>query len=147
VLYFSDNSGSKDFNFSDLKAILELFWYKNELDSDDNKSISIARSIFSWLNAVIIFRFNMSVSCFISSFLVWLLDGREGLGDDEIEGGENGVRIIDYEDFFFINYADRGAVSPYSVNFVVDIATAEIASTYWFWICRINSGSSFNSHS
>jgi hypothetical protein len=139
VLYFSDNSRSKKFNSSDLKAILKLFWYKNELNIDSDKSVSIAYSISNWLNTVIILRFSISVNYFISSFLIWLLDGRENL-----ENNENDIEIADYENFFLINYIDRGAISLHSANFIVDRVTIEIASTNYFWIYRIRSGSFFN---
>jgi hypothetical protein len=60
-----------------------------------------------------------------------LLIGHEGLaGKDEAEDDKNDIKIADCEDFFFVNYADRGAVSPYSANFIVNIATAETANTY-----------------
>jgi hypothetical protein len=53
-----------------------------------------------------------------------------GLGNDEIRSGENDVGIVNCENFFFINYADRGAVSLYFVNFMVNIITAETANIY-----------------
>jgi hypothetical protein len=117
VLYYSDNSGSKNLSSSDLKAILELSWCEKEFDSEGDESISIARPISSWLNAVVIFKFSMSVSCRISFFLVWLLVGREGLGggeiknseiedgeigDNKIRGDEEDVEIVDCEEFFLI---------------------------------------------
>jgi hypothetical protein len=112
VLYFSNNSGSKNLSSSDLKAILELSWYKKKFDSESDKDISIIRPIFSWLNAVIMLKFNIWANCRISSFLVWLLVGREDLGnneignneigDDEIGNGEEDVEIIDCEKFFSI---------------------------------------------
>jgi hypothetical protein len=78
----------------------------------------------------------MSVSCRISSFLIWLLVGREGLEnneieDDEIEDNEENVGIIDCEKFFF-NYVDRCAISLYFANLIVDKAAIEIANIYWF---------------
>jgi hypothetical protein len=75
----------------------------------------------------------MSVSCRISSFLIWLLVGREGLGDEiensEIRNDEEGIGIANYENFFF-NYVDRCAVSIYSANLIVDRAAIEIANIY-----------------
>jgi hypothetical protein len=55
-----------------------------------------------------------------------LLVGREDL----VGNNEDDVEIADYENFFFVNYTGRGAVSPHSINFVIDIATAETASMY-----------------
>jgi hypothetical protein len=59
-----------------------------------------------------------------------LLDGRENLKDDEIGDDEDGIEIADCEDFFLINYTNRGAVSPYFANLVIDIAIVKTASTY-----------------
>jgi hypothetical protein len=100
------------------------------LNIDDNKSVSVARPISNWLNTVIILRFSILVSYFISSFLVWLLDGREDLKNDKIGNGENDIKIANYENFFFINYIDRGTISPHSINFIINIAIIETASTY-----------------
>jgi hypothetical protein len=81
-------------------------------------------------------KFSMSASCRISSFLVWLLVGREGLGGGEIGGGEIGsgeedIGIADCEEFF-LNYAGCCAVSVHSANLIVDRAAIETASIYWF---------------
>jgi hypothetical protein len=59
-----------------------------------------------------------------------LLDGREGLENDKIEDNEDDIEIANGENFFLINYADRGAISPYFAKFVIDITITEIASTY-----------------
>jgi hypothetical protein len=82
------------------------------------------------------------------------LIGRKNLVEGgKIGDGEDGIKIADCEDFFFVNhidrdaesfaveitdcvgfifvnYADRGAVSPYSANFVIIIAAAETANMY-----------------
>jgi hypothetical protein len=49
--------------------------------------------------------------------------------DDEIGDGEDGVGTADYEKFF-LNYADRCAVSLHSANLVVIIAVIKTASIY-----------------
>jgi hypothetical protein len=60
-----------------------------------------------------------------------LLVGRENLvGRNEVGDSEDGVGIADCENFFLISYIDRGTVSSHSANFVIDIVTAETASTY-----------------
>jgi hypothetical protein len=65
---------------------------------------------------------------FIFFSLVLLLVGREGfVGGDEIGGDKDNIEIADYENFFFINYIDRGTVSSHSVNFVINIITAVMA--------------------
>jgi hypothetical protein len=134
VLYSSDSSGSKNPSSSDLKAILKLSWYEIKIDFESDKSALIAYPISSWLNIVAIFKFSISVSCFISFFLIWLLVGRESLGsgeikDSEIENGEEGVGIADCEKFF-LNYINRCAISLHSANLIIDKATVEIANTY-----------------
>jgi hypothetical protein len=68
-----------------------------------------------------------------------LLVGRENLGsgeigdgeieDDEIEEDKEGVEIADCEEFF-LNHADRCAVSIHSANLIINKAAIEIASTY-----------------
>jgi hypothetical protein len=63
-----------------------------------------------------------------------LLIGREGLGSGEIEDGEikddeENVGIVECEKFF-LNYADRCAVSLYFANLIIDRAAIEIANTY-----------------
>jgi hypothetical protein len=72
----------------------------------------------------------MSASYFISSFLIWLLVGRENLEGGEIEDSKNGIEIADYEKFF-LNYVDRCAISLHSANLIIDRTTAETANTYW----------------
>jgi hypothetical protein len=78
-------------------------------------------------------KFSISASCRISSFLIWLLVGREDLeneiGDGELKDGEENVGIIDYEKFLF-NYINRCAVSIYSANLIMNRAAIEIANTY-----------------
>jgi hypothetical protein len=134
MLYFSDNSGSKNSNSLNLKAILELSWYKKEFNSEGDESISVIHPIFNWLNIVTILKFSMSVSCRISSFLVWLLVGRENLENSkikngEIEKGEEDIETADCEKFF-LNYADRCAISLHSANLIINKATIETANTY-----------------
>jgi hypothetical protein len=63
-----------------------------------------------------------------------LLIGREGLGDGEIEDSEIGdseddIGIADCENFF-LNYADRCAVSLHSANLIINKITVETANTY-----------------
>jgi hypothetical protein len=113
---------------------LELFWYKKEFNSENDKNISIIYSISNWLNAVVILKFNISANCRISSFLIWLLVGRENLesdeiGNDEIKDDKENIGIINCEKFF-LNYADRCAVSIYFANLIIDKAAIEIANTY-----------------
>jgi hypothetical protein len=55
-----------------------------------------------------------------------VLVGRVGL----VRSGENDIEIADWENFFFINYINRGAISSHSVNFVINIIIAEITNTY-----------------
>jgi hypothetical protein len=84
-------------------------------------------------------KFNISASCRISFFLVWLLVGRENLegdeikndeiGDDEIGNDEESVGTADCEKFFF-NYTDRCAVSIYFANLIIDKIVIETANTY-----------------
>jgi hypothetical protein len=68
-----------------------------------------------------------------------LLIGREDLEDGEIknnkiEGGEikNDKKDIETANYkkFFLNYADRCAVSIYFANLIIDRAAIEIANTY-----------------
>jgi hypothetical protein len=40
-----------------------------------------------------------------------MLDGREDLKSDKIGDDENDIEIIDYENFFLINYIGRGTIS------------------------------------
>jgi hypothetical protein len=131
MLYSSDNSGSKNSSFLDLKAILELFWCEKMFDSESDKGISVARPISNWLNAVVILKFSISVSCCISSFLIWLLVGREDLEGDKIKDGEDDVEIVDYEKFF-LNYAGRCAILLHFANFVIIITAVKTASMYRF---------------
>jgi hypothetical protein len=65
--------------------------------------------------------------------------------EDFAGNGEDDVGIVDCEEFF-INYADRCAVSLYSANLIIVIAAVKTANIYRFWIYRINSGSSFNNY-
>jgi hypothetical protein len=128
MLYFSNNSGSKNFSSLDLKAILELSWYKKKFDSESDKNISIVHSIFNWLNIIIILKFSISVNCCIF-FLIWLLVGREDLEGGEIEDDENNIGIADCEKFFF-NYINCCAILLHSANLIIDRAASETASTY-----------------
>jgi hypothetical protein len=66
-------------------------------------------------------------------FLINYIDrGAEDFaGNGEIENSENDIGIADYEEFF-LNYADRCAVSLHSANLVIVIAAAKIASIYRF---------------
>jgi hypothetical protein len=62
------------------------------------------------------------------------LVGREGLGGDEIGGGEieddeEDIGIVDCEKFF-LNYTDRCAVSFHSANLIIDRVAIETANTY-----------------
>jgi hypothetical protein len=126
----SDNSGSKNPSSSGLKAILELSWCEKEFDSEGDGGTSIAHPIPNWLNAVIMLKLNISASCRISFFLVWLLVGRENLEDDEIEDDdEDDIGIVNCGKKIF-NYADRCAVSVYFANLIMDKAAIEIANTY-----------------
>jgi hypothetical protein len=59
-----------------------------------------------------------------------LLVGREDLGGGEIKDGEDGVGIVDCENFIFINYIDRCTISLHSANLVINIVIAEITNTY-----------------
>jgi hypothetical protein len=73
--------------------------------------------------------------------------GAEGFAEDgEIGDDKDGVGTANCENFF-INHANRCAVSLYSANLVIVIAAVKIASIYRFWICRINSGSFFINYS
>jgi hypothetical protein len=79
-------------------------------------------------------KFNISASCFIFSFLIWLLVGRESLENGKIENDkigddEDGVGIADCEKFL-LNYTDRRAVSLYSANSIINKITTETANTY-----------------
>jgi hypothetical protein len=59
------------------------------------------------------------------------LVGLEDLALKNKKGNDkNDIGIADCENFFFVNYTVRGAVSPYSANLVIDIATVETANTY-----------------
>jgi hypothetical protein len=94
----------------------------------------MARPIPNWLNAVIIFKFNISANCIISFFLIWLLVGREDLEDDEIrnneiENNKKDIGIADCEKFF-LNYINRCAVSIHSANLIIDRAAIEITNIY-----------------
>jgi hypothetical protein len=80
----------------------------------------------------------MSVNCRISSFLVWLLVGREGLeseigggeiGNNEIGDDEEDIETADCEEFLF-NYINYCAVSIHSANLIMDRAAIETANTY-----------------
>jgi hypothetical protein len=68
-----------------------------------------------------------------------LLVGREILGngkikndkikDSEIKNNVKDIKIADCEEFF-LNYADRCAVSVHSTNLIINKAAIEIANTY-----------------
>jgi hypothetical protein len=68
-----------------------------------------------------------------------LLVGREDLGNGEIGNGEieddkigeseKDIGIVNYEKFF-LNYADRCAVSIYFANLIINKAAIETANTY-----------------
>jgi hypothetical protein len=58
-----------------------------------------------------------------------LLVGREGLEGGEIENDEDGVGIADCEKFF-LNYADRCAISLHSANLIINRVTVETVNTY-----------------
>jgi hypothetical protein len=59
-----------------------------------------------------------------------MLDGREDLENNKIKDNKDKIRIAEYENFFFINNINRGAISPHSTNFVINIITAKIVNTY-----------------
>jgi hypothetical protein len=50
--------------------------------------------------------------------------------EDFVEDGKNGIEIVDCVKSFLVNYIDRGAVSPYSVNFVIIITAVKTANIY-----------------
>jgi hypothetical protein len=50
--------------------------------------------------------------------------------EDFAENSENNVEIADCEDFFFANYTNRCAVSLYSANLIIIIATVKTANIY-----------------
>jgi hypothetical protein len=50
--------------------------------------------------------------------------------EDFAGNSENDIEIIDYVRFFFVSYTNRGAISPYSTNFVIIIAAIKIANIY-----------------
>jgi hypothetical protein len=55
--------------------------------------------------------------------------GDDEIEDDEIEDDEEDIGTADCEKFF-LNYADRCAVSLYSANLIINKAAIETANTY-----------------